>query len=101
MRPQQPMTEAVDRGDPRTVELAREVGASALDEPGADPAAQLARRLLRVGDHEDRFDVDALVADGTRETFDEHLGLARPGSGRDEDGPSRVDCALLFSVELH
>ena len=101
MRTQQPVTEAVDRGDPRPVELAREVRTSTLDESRTDPAAQLAGRLLRVGDHEDRFDVDALVADGTRETFHEHLRLACTGSGRDEDEPARVDCALLFRVELH
>src|SRR6185312_14547376 len=75
MRAQQPVAEAVDRGDPRPIELARQVWTSTLDEPGADPAAQLAGRLLRVGDDEDRFDVDALVADGTRETLDEHLRL--------------------------
>src|SRR6185312_15067313 len=101
MRAQQPVAEAVDRGDPRPVELAREVWTSTLDESRTDPAAQLAGRLLGVGDHEDRFDVDALVADGTRETLDEHLRLARPGSGRDEDEPTRIDCALLFRVELH
>src|SRR5262249_38501638 len=44
MRTQEPMAEAVDRRDPGAVERAREVGPPALDEPGADAAAPLARR---------------------------------------------------------
>jgi hypothetical protein len=39
MRPEQAVAEAVNRRDPRTVELAGEIWPPALDEPCADPAA--------------------------------------------------------------
>src|SRR5207247_948957 len=74
VRAQEPGAEAVDRGDPRAVELAREVGASARMERGADARAQLARRLARVRDDEDRVDVEADIADRAHEPLDEHGG---------------------------
>ena len=100
MRPKQPVAEPVDGRDPRAVERAREIGTAALDEARADPAAQLARRLLRVRDDEDGVDVDPLVAHRAREPLDEHTRLPGPGPRRDEHEPGRVDCALLLRVEL-
>ena len=101
MGAKQPMTEAVDGRDPRAVELARQIGTSALDQARADPAAQLARRLLGVRDHEDRLDVDSLVAHGAREALDEHLRLARARARGHEHEPARLDSRLLFRVEIH
>ena len=43
MRLQEPVAEAVNRGDPGAVELAREIGAVTLDECRSNPRAQLAR----------------------------------------------------------
>ena len=101
VRAQQPVAEAVNRGDPRAVESTREIGAPSLDEPGTDTAPQLARRLLGVGDDEDRLDVDALVADGAGEALDEHTGLPRACARGDEHQSARVDRRALFRVELH
>ena len=65
---------------------------------GTDPRAQLRRRLPRVGDHEDRLDVEAVVADGAHEPLDEHGGLPRPGAGGDEDLAVRLDRGQLLLV---
>ena len=81
MRAQEAMTEAVDRRDPRTIEGARQIGSPALDEPRPNPGAQLTGRLLGVRDHEDRLDVDSLVAHRTGEALYEHLRFPRSSSG--------------------
>jgi hypothetical protein len=92
----------VDRRDPRAVERARQVAAAELDEAGADPGPELASRTLRVGDDEQRVDVDAALADRLREALDEHGGLSRAGPGRDEDLASCRDGGRLLGVRrLH
>ena len=67
-------------------------------ERGADPRAQLGRRLARVGDHEHRVDVEPLVADRAHEALDEHRRLAGAGAGRDEDLAARLDRRQLALV---
>ena len=99
MRPQQPVAEAVDRRDPGTVELAREIGAAALDERRSDPRAQLARRLARVRDDEDRVDVEAALAHRADVALDEHRRLARARTSRDEHDPCRLDRRQLLVVQ--
>ncbi len=97
MRAQEPRAEAVDRRDPRAVELPREVVAAARTQRRPDARAKLARRLARVGDDEHRLDVEALLAHRAHEPLDEHGRLARAGAGRDEDLAGRFDrCALLL-----
>ncbi len=92
--------EAVDRGDPGSVELEREVGAAPLEQGGADAGAQLAGGPLRVRDHEDGVDIEPVLHDGPDESLHEHGGLARARSRRDEDVPVRFDrCALLVVGE--
>ena len=91
VRPQQAVAEAVDGRDPGAVELAGEVGPPELDEPRADPRPQLAGGLLGVGDHEDRVDVEAALADGAREALHEHGRLAGAGAGGDEDDAVGLD----------
>src|SRR5215218_10874461 len=95
---QQPIAEAVDRRDPRAVELPGEVGAAAPAELGADARPEFTRGALRVGDHEDRVDVDAVVADRADEPLDEARGLAGPRAGGDEDTPLRLDRLELLGV---
>ena len=95
VRLQQPVAEAVDGRDPGRVEIARQVVAAELQQPLADPAAQLAGRALGVGDHEDRVDVDAALADRAAEALDDHGRLAGAGARRDED-----DALLLDRPEL-
>ena len=94
----QPRTEAVDRRDPRAVQLAREVVAAALAQLAPDPRAQLPSGLARVRDHEDRPDVDPAIAHGTNEPLDEHGGLARPRAGGEEDAAFGVDRRALLRV---
>ena len=98
IRLQQAVAEAVDGGDPRAVELAREIVSPPLDESGADAGAQLARRLARVRDHEDRVDVEPALADRAHEPLDQHRRLAGPGAGRDEDLALRLDRRELLLV---
>ena len=98
IRLQQPVAEAVDGRDPGAVELAREVVPPALAERVADAGAQLAGRALRVRDHEDRVDVEAVVADRAHEALDEHARLAGAGARGDEDVAARVDRRLLLGV---
>ena len=98
MRLQQPVAEAVDGRDPGRVELARQVVAVELQQPLADPAAQLAGRALGVGDHEDRVDVDAALADRAAEALDDHGRLAGPGARRDEDDALLLDRPELLAV---
>ena len=95
---QQPVAEAVDGRDPRGVELAREVVAAELEQALADPAAQLAGGALGVGDHEDRVDVHALLADRAAEALDDHRRLAGPGARRDEDDALLLDRAELLAI---
>ena len=95
---QQPQAEAVDRGDPGAVELAREIVPPAVAERGADARAQLARGPPRVRDDEDRVDIEAAVADGAHEALDEHGRLAGAGAGRDEDLAGRFDRRALLLV---
>ena len=47
IRAQQPVTEAVDRRDPRAVELAREIGAAGLDAAAPGCATGARRRRAR------------------------------------------------------
>ena len=101
MGAQQPVAEAVDGRDPGAVERAGQIGPPALDELGTDACAQLARRLLGVGDHQNRLDVDAFVADRACEALDEHPRLARACAGRDEDEPAGVNRGALLGVEAH
>src|SRR6185437_8413728 len=56
---EQARAEAVDRRDPGSVELTREVVPPALGERRADSGAELSRGAARVCDHEDRVDVEA------------------------------------------
>ena len=100
---EQPGAEAVDRRDPCTVELAGELGPSARDESSANPRAQLGRGLAGIGDHEHRLDVEPLVADSAHESLDEHRGLPRARSRRDEDLTARLDrfeLALVHAREI-
>ena len=98
VRLQQAEAEAVDGRDPRTVELAGEIGPSALRQRGPDARPQLARGAARVRDHEDRVDVDAAVAHGADEPLDEHRGLAGAGPCGDEHLARCGDGGLLLLV---
>ena len=98
VRLQQPQAEAVDGRDPGAVERARQVVAPELVQAGADPAPELTRGALGVGDHEHRLDVDPALAHGLDEALDEHRRLARPRSGRDEDLSARRDRSGLLLV---
>ena len=99
VRTQQPVAEAVDRRDPGAVELAREIGTTALAERGPDARSELARRFPRVRDHEDGVDVDPAIADGTDVALDEHRRLPRTGTRRDEHRPLGLDRGDLLLVE--
>ena len=98
MRLQQPVAEAVDRRDPGRVEVACEIGAIHLEQPPPDAAAQLARCAFRVGDDEDRVDVEAALADGTHEALDEHGRLAGSGARGDEDEARGLDRRQLLGI---
>jgi hypothetical protein len=98
MRAEQPSAEAVDRRDPRAVELEREVRAPPLEQPFANPPPQLPRGALGIGDHEERLDVEAVVDDGADEPLDEHCGLARTRARCDEHAPCRLDRGALLLV---
>ena len=98
VRLQQPVAEAVDGRDPGCVEIAHQVVAAELQQPLADPAAQLAGGALGVGDHEDRVDVHAALADRAAEALDDHGRLAGPGARRDEDDALLLDRAELLLV---
>ena len=100
IRPEEAGTEAVDRRDPRAVELAREVVPAAPREGCADPRPQLARRAARVRDDEDRVDVEPALGDRADDPLDEHGRLAGTGAGRDEDLAPRLDRGQLLMVEL-
>ncbi len=97
---QEAVAEAVDGGDPGAVEPPRKVGPAPAPELRPDPRPQLSRRALRVGDDEDRLDVEAAVADRFDEALDEHGRLPRPCSGRDEDPAFRFDGRPLLGVRL-
>ena len=72
----------------------------ALGERYADPRAQLAGGASRVGDDEDRVDVEAALCDSTDDPLDEHGRLAGAGTGRDEDLAPGLDRGELLMVEL-
>ncbi len=95
---QQPQAEAVDGRDPGAVERAGQVVALELVQAGADPALELARCALGVGDHEHRLDVDPALADRLDEALDEYRRLAGAGACRDEDLPPRRDRRRLLLV---
>ena len=99
MRLEEPVAEAVNGRDPGAVEVAREIRPPALAQRGPDAGAELARRLARVRDDEDRVDVEAVVADGADVALDEHRGLARARAGGDEDAARRLDRGELLVVE--
>ena len=99
MRAQEPVAEAVDGRDPRAVELAREIVSPALVERSPNAAAELARRLPRVRDDQDRLDVDAAVADRADVALDEDRGLPRAGTGRDEHRALGFDGGELLVVQ--
>ena len=92
--------EAVDRRDPGSVELTREVVPAAPGEGCANPRAQLAGGAAGVGDDEDRVDVEPAVADGAHHALDEHRRLAGAGTGGDEDLSSRFDRGELLLVQV-
>ena len=96
---QEPVAEAVDRRDPRAVELTGEVVPPAVEERGADPAPELARRLARVRDDEDRLDVEPALAHRADVALDENRRLPGPRAGRDEDVPGRLDGLELLVVQ--
>ncbi len=95
---QEPVAEAVDRRDPGSVEISGEVVALELVQAAPDPPAQLAGRALGVGDHEDRVDVEAALADGAAEPLDDDRRLAGARSGRDEDDAGLFDRPQLLEV---
>ncbi len=59
----------------------------------SSPAAR-----LRVGDDEQRVDVEALVADRAHEALDEHGRLAGAGARGDEDAPAGLDRGGLLGI---
>src|SRR5439155_14712407 len=99
VRAQQTRAEPVDGGDPGAVEPACEIVAAAVLQSGPDAGAQLARCLARVGDHEQRLDVEPLLTDRAHEALDEHRRLARPRTGGDEDLARRFDGRVLLGVQ--
>ncbi len=99
VRLQQAVAEAVDRRDPRAVDLPGEIGPAAPGELGPDPAAQLGCGALRVRDDEDRADVETALADRAREALHENRRLARSGPGRDEHLAGGLDRRQLLGVE--
>src|SRR4029078_8013014 len=99
MSTEQTCTEAVNRRDPCAVQLPCEVGSAALAQGGPDPGAQLARCLTRVGDHEDRLDVDASLATGPDVALDEDRRLTRARARGNEDRPVGLDSGELLLVE--
>ncbi len=101
MRAQQAGAEAVDRGDPRPVELTGEIGPPARGEGGTDARTQLPCGLARVGDDQDRADVEPLVAHGANEPLDEHRRLPRAGAGGHEHLAARLDRRALLVVHAH
>ena len=98
VRAQKAVAEAVDGRDPGGVELACELGAPGFDEPGANPVPQLSRRPLRVGDDQQRVDVEPALADRLDEALDEDGRLPRPRAGRDEDDARGLDGRGLLRV---
>src|SRR6266480_7924241 len=74
--------------------------AAAVEQLPPDPPTELARRALRVRDHEHGADINALVADSVREPLDEDERLPRARAGRDEDVASRFDCRALLRVRF-
>ena len=95
---EEPEAEAVDRRDPRGVEIAGKLGAAGFDEPSADAVPQLAGGALRVGDDEERVDVEPALADGLGEALDQNGRLARPRARGHEDEPGRLDRGDLLRI---
>ena len=98
MGTEQTRAEAVDRRDPRVVELERQIRAAALEQARPDPGAKLAGGTLGVRYDEHRVDIDAVVDDRANEALDEHGRLAGPGAGGDEDVTRRLDRSALLLV---
>ena len=98
VRREEPPAEAMDRGDPRTVEVAREIGPLQLDQAGADPPAELAGGTIGVGDDEQRVDVETVLHDRPGEPLYEHRRLAGAGAGRDERRAAGLDRGRLLLV---
>jgi aryl carrier-like protein len=98
--PQQAGAEAVDRRDPGSVELTCKVVPSALGERRPDPHAQLARRAARVGDDEDRVDVEPALRNRAHDPLDEHGSLPGACARGDEDLAGGLDRSGLLVVEL-
>ena len=99
MGAQQAAAEAVNRRDPGAVELACEVGTAALAQRGPDARPKLAGRLARVGDDEDRLDVDAAIADRAHVALDENRRLSRSRAGGHEDRAFGLDRGELLLVQ--
>ena len=97
IRAEQPVAEAVDRRDPRAVELACEIGATGLEEPRPDARPELARGALGERHDEDRADVDAALH-GPDEALDDDGRLAGAGARGDEHRPAGVDGDRLLGV---
>jgi hypothetical protein len=93
---QEPQAKAVNRRNPRAVQLTGEIVAAQLLEARADAAAELARRPLGVRDHEQGVHVEPSLAHRLDEPLDQHGRLARAGAGGDEDDAGRVDCGDLL-----
>jgi hypothetical protein len=89
----------VDGRDPGAVELAREVVPAALSECNANAAAELAGRLSRVRDHEDRVDVEPALADRPHVALDQDGRLPRAGASGNEGRAFLVDGGELLLVE--
>ncbi len=98
IRRQQPTAEPMNRRDPGAVEVAREVRTVELEQARSDPCAQLPGGTIRVGDDEQRIDVEALLRDRICKPLHEHGRLSGPGAGRDEGRTARIDRCTLLGV---
>ena len=85
VRAQQAPAEAVDRGDPRRLGVARQVQGVEVLKPRADPLGQLGGRLLGERDRQDRVHRHAVVHHGAHEALDQHGGLAGARAGTDQE----------------
>ena len=81
---QQPRAEAVDRADPGAVDGPCVLVLAELGQPPPQPLRELAGRLLRERQGEDRADRDVVLAHGGGDPLDHHRGLARAGVGRQQ-----------------
>ena len=92
-RGEQPVAEAVDRRHPGAAEPRQELARHARSRPrpspdlGADPLAQLRRRLVGEGEGEHLVRRHPLLADQPAVAVDHDARLAGAGSGLDQHGP--------------